>query len=218
MKKINIFITILLITVLSGCATQKPGFDYTEFKKSKPKSILVLPPINSSVDVNATYSFYSNISKPLGEAGYYVFPVSLVNEMFKENGFSSPNDMHTISHGKLYEIFKADSALYLNVKSFGTKYMVVSSAAVVTVDAQLVDLRSGVTIWTGTATASSDEGKDNNQGLAGLLVAAIINQIASNIVDQSHSIGKITSARLLSGGLKNGVLYGPRNLNYTTEK
>ena len=218
MKKIYFYLLILISALLSGCASQKPAFDYTEFKNSRPKSILVLPPVNNSVDVNATYSVYSNISKPLGEEGYYVFPVTLVDEMFKENGFTTPSDIHTIPHGKLYEIFKADTALYLNVKDFGTKYLVVSSAAIVTVEAQLVDLRSGAPIWTGTATASSEEGKNNNQGLAGLLVSAIVNQIASNVVDQSHNIGKITSARLLSGGLKNGVLYGPRSPNYMTEK
>ena len=218
MKKIYIFITLFVVAFLSGCASQKPGFDYTAFKNSRPKSVLVLPPINNSVDVKATYSVYSNISKPLGEAGYYVFPVTLVDEMFKENGFTAPNDIHTIPHSKLYEIFKADTALYLKVKDFGTKYMVVSSAAIVTVDAELIDLRSGAPIWSGTASASSEEGKNNNQGLAGLLVSAIVNQIASNVVDQSHYVGKITSARLLSGGLRNGVLYGPRSPNYMAEK
>jgi hypothetical protein len=165
MNKIHLFFVAFIVLVLSGCAAQKPSFDYTAFKNSRPKSILVLPPINSSVDVNATYSFYSNISKPLGEAGYYVFPVAIVDGMFKENGFTSSNDIHTIPNSKLYDIFKADTALYLNIKDYGTRYAVLSSAAVVTVEATLIDLRSGARIWSGKATASSEEGKNNNQGI-----------------------------------------------------
>jgi hypothetical protein len=218
MNKIHLFFVAFIVLVLSGCAAQKPGFDYTAFKNSRPKSILVLPPINSSVDVNATYSFYSNISKPLGEAGYYVFPVAIVDGMFKENGFTSSNDIHTIPNSKLYDIFKADTALYLNIKDYGTRYAVLSSAAVVTVEATLIDLRSGARIWSGKATASSEEGKNNNQGIAGLMVSALVNQIVGSLSDQSHQVGKITAERLLTSGQKNGILYGPRSINYMTEK
>ena len=138
--------------------------------------------------------------------------------MFKENGYTSSNDIHTIPNSKLYDIFKADTALYLNIKDYGTRYAVLSSAAVVTVDATLIDLRSGARIWSGKATASSEEGKNNNQGIAGLMVSALVNQIVGSLSDQSHQVGKITAERLLSSGQKNGILYGPRSINYMTEK
>lgn len=210
-------ITALICVLMVGCASKRQPYDYTAFKNSRPKSILILPPINNTVDVKGTYSFYSNASKPLGEAGYYVFPVSMVDELFKENGYTNPNDIHTIPSGKLRDIFQADVALYLVIKDFGTKYAVVSSATVVTVEGTLVDLRSGATIWTGKATASSEEGKDNNQGLAVAMLSAIINQVASNFTDQGHRIGKITSQRLLSGGVNDGVLFGPRHSLFMTE-
>ena len=60
-------------------------------------------------------------------------------------------------------------------------------------------------------------GKDNNQGLAVAMLSAIINQVASNFIDQGHKIGKITSQRLLSGGVNDGVLFGPRHTLYMTE-
>ena len=217
MKIFAKYLTVLFCIFIIGCASKKQPYDYTAFKNSRPKSILILPPINGSVDVKATYSFYSNATKPLAEAGYYVFPVTMVDELFKENGYSNPNDIHTIPHSKLSEIFKADVALYLVVKDFGTRYAVVSSATIVTVEGTLVDLRSGATIWSGRATASSEEGKDNNQGLAAAMLSAIVNQVASNFRDQGHKIGKITSHRLLSGGGVDGVLYGPRHSLYMTE-
>jgi hypothetical protein len=34
------------------------------------------------------------------------------------------------------------------------------------------------------------------------------------VMDQSHQIAGITSTRLLSAGVPNGILYGPRSPNY----
>jgi len=203
---------LLFLTV--GCAT-KPGFDYSNFKKSDPKSILVLPPKNSSPDIKASYSFYSNTQRPLAESGFYVLPVTVVDEIFKANGLSVVDDMHQVNPQKLREIFGADAVLYIQIKDYGTKYFVIGSAAIVTAEAQLVDLRTGELLWQGKATASSEESNDNQQGgLAGLLVTALIKQVVGSTFDQSHEISKITNARLLSAGMPNGLMYGPRSPMY----
>jgi hypothetical protein len=77
------------LAVLSGCASQVKQMDYSAFKASHPKSILVLPPVNNSPDVNATFSMLSQTTYPLAEAGYYVMPVTLVTETFYQNGLST---------------------------------------------------------------------------------------------------------------------------------
>lgn len=202
--------------LLGGCATQKP-YDYTAFKEARPTSILVLPPLNSSPDIAATYSMMSVTTAPLAESGYYVYPVSLVDETFKQNGLTVPSDIHSVSVSKLREIFGADAALYINVKQYGTSYAVISSETRVTAEAKLVDLRSGATLWSGAATASSAEGDNNNGGLIGMLVKAAIRQIVETVSSQGHVIAGRTSARLLSAGRPNGILYGPRSPMYLKE-
>lgn len=200
--------------VLGACATRAP-VDYTEFQASRPASILVLPPINNSPDVNATYSLLSHTTLPLAESGYYVLPVTLVNESFRENGLNTPADIHQVSIAKLREIFGADAALYLNVKQYGTTYAVIVSETRVTVEGRLVDLRTGKTLWAGGATASSNEGNNNSGGgLIGLLVKAVIVQIADTLANRGHAIAGLTSRRLLSAGRPNGILFGPRSPRY----
>ncbi|RIX47631.1 MAG: hypothetical protein D3M94_08165 [Rhodocyclales bacterium GT-UBC] len=199
---------------LSACATTRKPYDYTAFKEARPASILVLPPLNNSPDVNATYSMMSQTTAPLAESGYYVFPVTLVAETFKQNGLTSPTDIHEVSISKLREIFGADAALYINVRQYGTSYTVIASETRVTAEGRLVDLRSGQVLWTGAATASSAEGESNSGGLIGMLVKAAIKQIAETISSQGHVIAGRTSARLLSGGIPNGILYGPRSPKY----
>ena len=201
------------ILVMTGCATKTP-FDYTAYKESRPRSILVLPPINNTPEVPATYSVLSYATLPLAEAGYYVMPVTLVAEAFKENGMTQPSDMHSTSAEKLRQIFGADAALYITITKYGTTYQVIDSAAVVSADAKLIDLKSGKVLWTGSASASSNEGKNQQGGLAGMLISAVVKQVLGTITDESHKVAGITTMRLLSPGRPNGVLYGPRSPHY----
>ena len=204
------------VAVLAGCAAPVK-YDYTAFRQAKPTSILVLPPLNDSPDVNATFSMLAQTTYPLAEAGYYVVPVSLMAETFKQNGLSNAPDIHATSPAKLKEIFGADAALYIKVKQYGSTYAVLTSAAVVTAEAQLVDLRTGTQLWNGQATASNDEGNNSGGGLVGLLVTAIVKQIMNNVTDASHGVAGITAVRLLSPNMHNGILYGPRSPQYGKE-
>lgn len=113
--------------------------------------------------------------------------------------------------------FGADSALYIKVTHDGTKYLIISSENRVA-EAKLVDLRSGATLWEGSATASSEEGNNNSSGgVVGLLVKAVITQIADTLSNRGHPIAGITANRLLSAGRPNGILYGPRSPKYQKE-
>lgn len=211
-------IVTLAATLGPGCATHRQSsYDYTAFKNNRPASILVLPPLNSSVAVNATYSLLSQVTLPLAESGYYVFPVSLVDETFRQNGMHNPAEMHEVKLQKLREIFGADAALYINIKQYGTSYAVVMSESRVTAEARLIDLRSEQVLWSGSATASSAEGRSSSGGLAGMLVQALVSQILESTTNMSHPIAGITSSRLLSADMPNGILYGPRSPNYKKE-
>jgi len=198
-----------------GCATQKPAYDYTAFKAAKPRSILVLPPLNNTPEVNATNSFYAQVTYPLAEAGYYVLPVALVGETFRQNGLTTAADIHAVAPAKLQEIFGADAGMYINITKYGSTYVVMDSVIVVRAEAKLVDLKTGTVLWTGTASAANNEGGNNGGGgLVGALVAAAVKQIINSTTDASHPIAGMASSRLLSAGLYNGMLYGPRSTNY----
>jgi hypothetical protein len=195
-----------------GCATQKaPAYDYTAFKAAKPRSILVLPPLNNTPEVNAGNSFYAQVTYPLAEAGYYVLPVALVGETFRQNGMMTASDIHALPPAKLQEIFGADAGMYINITKYGATYTVTNSVVVVSAEAKLVDLKTGTVLWTGTASATNNEGGNNGGGgLIGALVAAAVKQIIHSTTDASHPVAGVASARLLSAGVNNGILYGPR--------
>ena len=206
-------LALVATAALTGCATTAP-YDYTALRDAKPASILVMPPLNHSPEVTAPAGVLSQATLPIAEAGYYVLPVAVTDEMFRENGIVSAEDAQDIPAAKLREIFGADAALYLDIKSYGTSYAVVTSATVVTLEAKLIDLRTGKQLWDGKATASSAEGQNSGGGLVGMLVTALVNQVVNTLSDRSVQISGITTQRLLSPNMQRGLLPGPRSVNY----
>lgn len=215
MKKIAMLLAPAVLMV--GCATKAPSYDYTAFKAAKPRSIVVLPPLNNSPEVNAGNSVYAQVSYPLAEAGYYVLPVAVVGETFKQNGLSNAADIHGVDVRKLNEIFGADAGLYITIDKYGSTYTVIDSVAVVSVTAKLVDLKTGTLLWEGKASASNNEGGNNGGGLIGALVAAAVKQILNSTTDAAHPVAGVANARLLSAGMTNGLLYGPRSVKYQVQ-
>ena len=209
---VGLAVVALAAVLLGGCATVHipPADPWPALREARPASVLVMPPVNNTPDVEAPASVMAQAMVPLSEAGYYVMPVALVNETLRLNGVQTPQDAQQISVQRLREVFGADAALYMEVRKFGSVYRVITSESVVTVDARLVDLRDGRTLWTGSASASSAEQRGNPQGgLIGVLLQAVIEQVASNFSDRNHQVAGIAVRRLLGGSEACGLLSGP---------
>jgi hypothetical protein len=221
MRNIQLFAAFAMAIMLTGCATTQTPMDYSAFKKSNPKSILVLPPINHTTEIIAPYGVLANVTVPLAEAGYYVFPVALVDETFKNNGLTVAEDIHAVSPKKLSEIFGADAVMYIEVQEYGTSYNILASDTVVVVQAKLVDSKTNEILWQGNARAASSEQDNNNNngfGVVGMLVEAAVTQILETAMDTGYEIAATASARLLSPEARNGLLYGPRSPKHGKEK
>jgi hypothetical protein len=195
---------LALLPVLAGCATKKP-YDYTNFRAHPPRSVLVLPPLNQSTDIRATYGCLSTVTAPLAEMGYYVFPVVVVDHFMKENGLPTAGEMHQAPLDKIRDVFGADAVLYLNIKQYGSKYQVISSVTTVTLDGKLVDTKTGLVLWEGSATLQQSSSSGN---LLVDLIAAPIEQAVNSSSDQAHNVSGAVNFQLLATK-DHGLLYGP---------
>lgn len=214
-SRISLVASLIATFVLAGCATPPPPYDYSAFQRAKPASLLVMPPLNASPDVKATPAMWASATLPLAEAGYYVLPVTLVDETFRQNGVETADDAQNIPLPKLRDFFGADAAVYVKVTKYGTSYAVVASETRVEAEAKVVDLRSGELLWQGKAAASSAEQQQQNQGgLIGLLVAAVVKQIVGTASDAAYNYAGIASGRLLGAPRYNGMLAGPRSPSF----
>ena len=215
MKNSLKFIAVALLAIFfTGCSVKEPEpYDYTAFLQKKPHSILVLMPTNDSTDVAGSAAVLANAVAPLSEAGYYVFPVALVNDTFKQNGITEPNEIAAVPLNKLDKIFQADSVLYINIKEYGTSYAVISSSTKVVLEAKLIDIKSGAKLWEGTATAIEDS-SSGQSSLLGMLVSAVITQVANTISDRSYDLAVRADAYLFSRNCRDCILYGPYSPHY----
>ena len=160
-----------LLLFITGCVTP-PSFDYSSLRNHRSRSILVLPPLNQTTDVNAPYSYLSTITRPLAECGYYVFPVAVVDAYMKENGLPSPEEMHGVALKKIRDIIGADAVLYVTIEEWGQKYIVIQSVTTIRAKAQLIDTVSGDIIWKGTQALSQGSGGGGDP-IAMLINAAV---------------------------------------------
>ena len=191
---------------LTGCVTNKP-YDYTNLRAHPPRSILVLPPINQSTDVRGTYSYLSTVTRPLAEMGYYVFPVAEVDELMKENGLPTAGEMRTAPLDKIGEIIGADSVLYVTLTKYGSKYEVISSVTTVAVNAKLVDVKTGLTLWEGT-TVAQQSSSDSSGNIFAALITAAVTQIVNSATDPAHDVSSMANYQLFTPK-DHGLIYGP---------
>ncbi|OZI54105.1 DUF799 domain-containing protein [Bordetella genomosp. 4] len=202
-----------LILMLSACAAPQSNVDYAAFRESKPASILVLPVLNMSVEPAASAAVLAQATFPLAESGYYVVPVAVMEETFRQNGVASADDVHGLPASKLRDIFGADAALYMTVKQYGSSYQVLLSTTTVEIDATLIDLRSGTKLWEGSRTVVHSN-NNSGSGIIGMLVQAVVDQVVNTLSDRSYDVAGMADNQLLSAGQPGGILYGPRSPHY----
>ena len=197
-------IAALLLFSLNACVTPAP-VDYTKFKASNPTSILILPPINHSIHPSASNDYLSVISRPIVEQGFYVFPVAVVDAYFRNHGISEPNQIHQTSLQDLGKAFRPDAILYLEIDSWGSSYLVLTSVTKLQVRGRLVDARDGTELWSGTHAAEEASGGGDSVGA--MVAGAILRQIVNDISNAGKTLAENTANDHYRGG--NGLLKGP---------
>lgn len=173
--RISGFILLATLLFTSGCVTPPVQKDYSVFRAADPHSILIVPPINNAIDVDATAFYLATISRPVGERGYYVFPVHMVQTMLENEGLSDANLVHSSDPRVLANMFGADAILYVTIQRWDAKYVVFNTSVTVQFDYMLKDGKTGGELWSDSRTRVFSSSDQNSQGgLAGLIADAII--------------------------------------------
>lgn len=179
MKGSLIAAAVCFLALLSGCAVQPAKNDLAAFYAHKPRSILVVPVLNDTTEISASPVFVSTITKPLAERGYYVFPVYLTDLVLRDFGLAEAGHIHQLATQRLFDLFGADAALFITIKDWSSKYIVLASTVVVEMDYELKDTRTGTTLWQSTQKVVQSSGGAAG-GLIGMAIAAAINAMATD--------------------------------------
>lgn len=149
MKRLHSIAIGLLLLTLTGCVLPptESDYDYTAFRSVDPRSILIVPVVNNSIDVDASDYFLSAISQPVAERGYYVFPVNMVKRVMEEDGLADANMVHHADPTRLAALFGADSVLYVSIQRWDAQYAVLSTSVTVEFNYTLKDGQTGQELW-----------------------------------------------------------------------
>ncbi len=172
----RLYAALAVLLILSGCAS-KPLVhkDYAEFRKANPHSILIVPVVNRSVDVDAPDYFLSTIARPIAERGYYVFPVNLIKRVMEDDGLSDANLVHGSDTVRLATLFGADSVLYISIERWDSKYAVLATVTTVELNYTLKSGTSGQQLWQHQERLAYDPAAGQSQGgIAGLIAKAVV--------------------------------------------
>jgi len=117
MKKI--IFGLVCIFVFASCAQNiTRGTQYAKMYQEKPTTILVMPPINNTNFVDAKEYFYTSLSYPLCEKGYYVVSPFLAMDVFQSESAYDSEMFINNSLSKFGEVFGADAALFTIIKDW----------------------------------------------------------------------------------------------------
>ena len=162
----------------AGCASAPPRSDYSQFRTEAPRSILVVPVINKSIDVNAPDYFLATIAIPLAERGYYVFPVNMVKSVLADDGLSDSNLVHAGDPRRLGELFGTDAVMYISIERWDAKYVVLATSVTVELNYSIKSAHTGQELWKNHQLIVYQPQQNSGGGVAGLIASAIVAAMA----------------------------------------
>ena len=208
--------TLAVAALLGGCVAAPPRPDYDKLLAAAPRSILVVPVVNNTVDVDAASYFLSTIPVPVAERGYYVFPVNLVKRVLEDDGLSDASLVHAADPVRLCALFGADAALYVTIEKWEAKYLLISTQVTVAFTYVIKDGRTGDTLWTEKRLTTYQSDSGGGQGGAAGLIAAIVSAAVTKASPNYMGLARQANAQAL-GPAGTGVPFGPYRPEYGTD-
>ena len=159
---------------LTGCVTQPTKVDQSALLAAAPRSILVVPTINRSLDVDAPNYVLAALPIPIAEKGYYVFPVNTTKFVLEQEGFYEGERIHQQPPESLAKLFGSDAILYVAIKQWDAKFAVFTTIVTVDFDYRLVS-KNGEELWRDNKRMQYQPQNNNNAAspMAALLTSVI---------------------------------------------
>lgn len=169
--------------LLVGCAAPVKK-DMSAFIAAAPRSILVVPTINKSLDVDAPNYVLAALPVPVAEKGYYVFPVNTTKFVLEQEGYYEGERIHQQPTPVLAKLFGADAVLYVAINRWDAQYALLTTVVTVDFDYRLVG-KDGTELWKENKQLQYSPQNNNSGGspmaaLIGAIVSAALTRAAPN--------------------------------------
>lgn len=193
--------------LLTGCQTNAPKRDLHAYEAASPRSIVVVPVVNKSLDVDAPNYVLSTLPVPIAEKGYYVFPVNTTKMVLEQEGFYEAERVHEQPPEAIAKLFGADAVMFVTINKWDAQYIVLSTTVTVDFEYRLVS-KTGEELWHNTQRMQYSPSNSSSGSALGMLISAAINAaIARAAPNYMPLTVQANGIALVSG--PNALLDGP---------
>lgn len=215
-NKIILILVCASMFLILSCATVEPvtkAEAYSDLYAEKPVTVLIMPPINNSTNVDAKDYFYSTLNVPFCNAGYYVYPPFLTLSILQiESAYDSELFINK-DLSKFNKLFGADLSVFTTIKKWDKS--VIGSTVTVEIDYLIKSTRSNKIVYHKDATlvcdTSFDSGlsKSSNPYVALFgLIADITVSAVKTAVTEYTDVARSCNFRVFNNDLPKGK-YNP---------
>lgn len=203
----KIVLSALILAVLTGCVAQPVKQDMSAFHAAAPRSILVVPTINKSLDVDAPNYVLATLPVPIANKGYYVFPVNTTKYVLEQEGFYEGERIHQMATPDLAKLFGADAVLYVSINRWDAQYALITTVVTVEFDYRLVS-KDGVEIWKESKRMQYQPQNNNSGSPIAMLVVAVVNAAVTRAAPNYMPLTRQANQEVFISGV-NAIPDGP---------
>jgi hypothetical protein len=172
---------------------------YKGFYEEKPLTVLIMPPINRTVSLDAKEYFHSTLNISLANLGYYVIPPFLSMEILKrESAYDSELFLNS-NLSKFGDVFGADVAVFTVIHEWKKRGFSVN----VEIEYIIKSVKTNEVIYTrkGNVTCDTSAGSGYGGGIGALVsvAASAINTAVTKYIEVARLCNTYTFKDLPKG-------------------
>ncbi len=200
-KFINICSALVLVFIVSGCATtisKQELFPKMYDAERNLQNVLIAPVINESTSAEAAEYLNSTLAEPFVNKGYYVLPVPITSDIFKELGIVDGRELKGIPFNRYKDQFGADVVMFITISQWDTNYIVVGGSVEVGLKYVMVSTETSEIVWSYQNTITIDTGSNSGSLLVDLIATAITTA-TTDYIPIARQVNQISSHSLPVG-------------------
>ncbi|HOF06089.1 MAG TPA: DUF799 family lipoprotein [Syntrophales bacterium] len=144
----RLFIMIVLVCMLAGCAKKIPHFLAPEYEKRAVRLIAVLPVANQSKNAEASALFRGKVLEAIYFRGYPKIPLNVIDERISSSfdGYRQPAP-DNVPPRRVGELLGVDAVLYVTLQECETNFVMLYATTSVTATFDLRSAKTNESLW-----------------------------------------------------------------------
>lgn len=149
MKKILVALSLASFLFTSCLTLNNSGKTkaqmYTQMYEERPLTIIIMNPVNKTTVTEAGNFFYTTLHEPLAEAGYYVLPPFITQNVLKTEGRDDSSKIKNSDLKLFADRYGTDAAFFTTITKW--EKSVLLQEVRITVEYTMVSTRSGKVLF-----------------------------------------------------------------------